>query len=315
MIPCRFGCSLSFATVTDADAHVQLAHAAPRVDSLNPRNFSLANNQQANHYEQLSPQPILPSQCEMCQKFFSTAADLDSHKARRHTQQSSLQCPIPSCGATFIEQTALISHIITAHGNNQAPALNVQSSTNSLTSAFGSLSVNQVPQTRQIHQAPTQHLSSLAAPTALWNQSSYSMQPQFGSQSFGTPWNQLAKSGQDRLSHHRPKVHVLWPHECIDSILAKRTYAYKELSSSALAAGSLSSLFRMNEFYACPESMQVFLEHLSFIFHCLSYSNNVKAILDFHASILSQIEAGLLSWTRAHEQTFTLQRLNFRSGL
>ena len=110
-------------------------------------------------------------------------------------------------------------------------------------------------------------------------------------------------------------MHVLWPHECIDSILAKSTYAYKELSPSALAAGSLASLFRMNEFYTCPESMQVFLEHLSFIFHCLSYSNNVKAILDFHASILGQIEAGLLTWSRAHEQTFTLQRLNFRSGL
>ena len=71
----------------------------------------------------------------------------------------------------------------------------------------------------------------------------------------------------------------------------------------------------MNEFYQCPESIQVFLQHLSFIFHCLSYSNNVKAILDFHASILSHIETGLLSWSRSHEQTFTLQRLNFRSGL
>ena len=61
--------------------------------------------------------------------------------------------------------------------------------------------------------------------------------------------------------------------------------------------------------------MQVFLQHLSFIFHCLSYSNNVKAVLDFHASILSQVESGLLSWSRSHDQTFTLQRLNFRSGL
>ena len=30
---------------------------------------------------------------------------------------------------------------------------------------------------------------------------------------------------------------------------------------------------------------------------------------------LSQIESGMLAWSKSHEQTFTLQRLNFRSGL
>ena len=123
------------------------------------------------------------------------------------------------------------------------------------------------------------------------------------------------KSGQDRTSSYRARVHVSWPHECVDSILAKRTYTYKELSGSALAAGSIASLFRTSEFFQCPESIQVYLQHVSFIFHCLSYSHNVQAVLDFHASILAKIEAGLLTWSRSHEATITLQRLNFRSGL
>ena len=59
----------------------------------------------------------------------------------------------------------------------------------------------------------------------------------------------------------------------------------------------------------------MYLQHLHFILHCLSYSNNIQAILDFHASILSQIEAGILTWSSSHEQTFTLQRLNFRASL
>ena len=70
-----------------------------------------------------------------------------------------------------------------------------------------------------------------------------------------------------------------------------------------------------SEFYQCPESVQVCLHHVSFLFHCLTYSNNNQAILDFHSSILSQVEAGLLTWSRVHDQTFTLQRLNFRASL
>ena len=142
----------------------------------------------------------------------------------------------------------------------------------------------------------------------------------FGSSSapFTSPWagwGSQFKSGQDRTSHYRARVHVNWPHECIDSILAKKTFTYKELTGSALAAGCVSSLFRTSEFYQCPEAVQVYLQHVSFLFHCLTYSNNTQAILDFHSSILSQIEAGLLTWSRVHDQTFTLQRLNFRASL
>ena len=142
----------------------------------------------------------------------------------------------------------------------------------------------------------------------------------FGSSSapFTPPWagwGSQYKSGQDRTPHHRARVHVNWPHECIDSILAKKTYTYKELTGSALAAGCVSSLFRTSEFYQCPEAVQVYLQHVSFLFHCLTYSNNTQAILDFHSSILGQIEAGLLTWSRVHDQTFTLQRLNFRASL
>ena len=313
LIPCRApGCQLSFKNISEADAHFRMVHSGPRVDSLNPA-ISLASHSQSFNSQpepnnaQLSPEPVSPNQCDVCHKFFASAVNVATHKSRKHTSVH-LKCPIPTCSTSVLDQQSLISHILDCHqlANSQVTPVVQTSLMPSLTTGLNNLSIG---------QAPSQHLSSLAAPPSLWQPQGYHQQSQIGQAYMGSSWNQATKSGQDRLSHQRPRVHVMWPHECVDSILAKRTYAYKELSGSALAAGSISSLFQMNEFYQCPESIQVYLQHLSFVFHCLSYSNNVKAILDFHASILSQIEAGLLSWSRIHEQTFTMQRLNFRSGL
>ena len=313
-IPCRApGCQLTFSNISEADAHVKAIHSAPRVDSLNPlaslnSNHQLFASQPESNSAQLSPEPVSPKQCDICCKFFASADNLATHRTRKHNS-TYLKCPIPSCATAVLDQQNLIGHILDCHqsASNQANSVVQANPISSLSTGMNNLALG---------QAPSQHLSSLAAPPSLWQHGGYHSQAQIGQPNFGSSFNhQITKSGQDRLSHQRPRVHVLWPHECVDSILAKRSYAYKELSGSALAAGSLASLFQMNEFYQCPESIQVFLRHLSFIFHCLSYSNNVKAILDFHTSILSQIEAGLLSWSSAHEQTFTLQRLNFRSGL
>ena len=260
----------------------------------------------------LSPLPVIVNQCEFCQQYFASPGDLKTHKDRKHSQPA-LTCPIASCKFPLANEMELIAHITTAHqaGSQSSVAPQVNSSHAShvpppvnLASAMGNLSLS----------SATRQLSSLAAPPSLVSQPGQNYPNSLAGGNFGS-WSQPVKSGQDRMSNQRARVHVLWPQECIDSILAKRTFAYKELSGSALAAGCIASLFQSNEFYQCPESIQVYLQHLSFLFHCLSYSNNVPAILDFHASILSQIEAGVLTWSNSFEQTFTMQRLNFRASL
>ena len=302
-IPCRAGCPLVFGTVQEADTHVRQAHGAPRVDQLilQPGSFQNVSNSSP-----ISPSPIIPNRCNHCQQFFATKSDLDSHIHRKHNQ-SALVCPFPGCHFQNSDQPSLISHILDSHSqtNSQLPGSNMQVQNpvhdSSLPVSMSRLSLNQP-------------LASLAAPPSLVQASGYT-NPHAQFSHFGGNWSQAAKSGLDRTSNSRARVFVNWPHECIDEILAKRSFAYKELSGSALAAGSIASLFRSPEFYQCPESIQVYMQHLSFIFHCLSYSNNIEAVLDFHASILSQVEAGLLTWSARHDQTFTLQRLNFWAGL
>ena len=308
---------MSFSSVHEADIHVRAVHAGPRVDELQLgflRGQSAISTgpqigqQASQNVGPLSPVPVMPNRCDLCNQFFGSSSDLNVHIQRKHSQPLK-SCPISSCQAKFSSDGDLVKHVIAAHQQSQSQATaqqhsNFNQAASSLPPAMANLSISSSIQ---------QNLTSLAAPPSLLNQSSH-----FGYnplQASHGPLSQLGKSGQDRLANQRARVHVLWPHECIDAILAKRTYAYKDLTGSALAAGSISSLFYNNEFYQCPESIQVYMEHLNFIFHCLSYSNNVQAILDFHASILSQIEAGILTWSRIHNQTFTLQRLNFRAGL
>ena len=317
MIPCRYNCGMYFNYILEKDTHVRNAHAQPRVDQLAPRteNLQPALNtvvpgfRDASQMPPLSPLPVVVNQCEFCKSYFATPGDLKTHKDRKHTQPA-LTCPIASCKVSLASETELVTHITMAHQTSppisSLPQANLTyansgPSLGNLSNAMSNLSLS----------TATRHLSSLAAPPSLVNQLGQNLPNAMSASS----WSQPVKSGLDRMSNHRARVHVLWPHECIDSILAKRTFSYKDLSGSALAAGSIAALFQSNKFYQCPEAIQVYLQHLSFLFHCLSYSNNVPAILDFHASILSQIEAGILTWSNSFEQTFTMQRLNFRASL
>ena len=128
LIPCRSpGCPLTFSSIIEADAHVKHAHAAPRVDTLDPsRRLTNTSSPRVDSYvDQQSPQSISPKQCNNCQKFFSSDIDLASHISRRHSQPS-LKCPIPSCGALFQEELGLVNHVIASHNsaNSQPVSLN-----------------------------------------------------------------------------------------------------------------------------------------------------------------------------------------------
>ena len=127
-------------------------------------------------------------------------------------------------------EVELVSHVVAKHQSRNQGSMPVANN-NALSSAMHSLSLN---------SGGNQHLSSLAAPTSLWQPNP----SQFGPQAYGN-WNQITKSGQEHTSSQKPRVHVLWPHECVDSILAKRTFNYKDLNFSALVAGSLASLLRI----------------------------------------------------------------------
>ena len=307
-IPCREGCGVSFGSVLEADEHVRAIHAPPRITELNgpPRSLQYTHvsgqvhNISSHHSEPSSPLEIIPIQCDLCQKFFASPENLFRHKQLKH---STIRCPIASCSAPLASEAALVNHIVSQHQSSP-----VMSQASQPTPAALSVAMNEL----SLHPNSQPHLSSLAAPQSL-SQPGCSV-GQLGPHNYGS-WNQVTKSGLDRSCSQKPKVHVLWPHECIDSILAKKTFNYKDLNFSALVAGSLASLPRMSEFYQCPESIQVFLQHLSFLSHCHSYSNNTKSVLDYHASILTQIESGMLSWSHKFKQTMTLQRLNFRSSL
>ena len=332
-IPCRQGCGLTFDTLRSADEHVKSIHSAPRVDQipsllfgtpqLQPRNVVASNNAQPSAQSAAqwtsssappSPTPFNPHPCTLCANIYANQSDLTNHMSRRHPPVASVRpamsCPL-GCSDSFNSEAEFVAHIVSIH-NSPSQAQGSLSAphpiptSGNLPSFFSGLSLNQGLGTNSTH------LSSLAQPSLLTRGAQNSYQ----NSTWGSgPWAHQMKSGQDRLSHHHPRVNVHWPHECVDAILAKRSYAYNDLSGSALAAGCIASLFRTSEYYQSPEAMEVYLQHISFLFHCLSYSNNVPAILEFHASILGQIEAGLLTWSKSHEQTFTLQRLNFRSGL
>ena len=118
-IPCRAGCSMMFSNISDADEHVRAIHAAPRVDSINPLSSLATRNpehtaQPESHSVQLSPEPISPNQCDVCQQFFPSATILSTHKSRKHNA-STLSSLIPMCAAIFYDQQSLIAHILDSH--------------------------------------------------------------------------------------------------------------------------------------------------------------------------------------------------------
>ena len=253
-----------------------------------------------------SPLPVVPHPCDICGSFYGSEADLAEHTSHRHPApvSSTLICPLVGCTISVGTESELVSHIVSSHSASSQPQPIPSNNSNVpstiLSPVFASMAINNVPGASM--------LSCLAQPPALTQ-----AQPGFFKNPWG--WGNQMKSGQDRLCNQKPKAYVLWPDECIDCIFAKQTFAYKDLFPSALGVGCVYSLFRTPEFYQCPKSVQVYLHHVSYIFHCMSYSNNTKAILNFHASILEQVEAGLITWSKLHDQTFTMQGLNFRAGL
>ena len=124
------------------------------------------------------------------------------------------------------------------------------------------------------------------------------------------------KSGQDRSCAPKAKVHIVWPYEAFDQVLGQKTFTFSELTGPALAAGSTAIFFHTPEFLLhTHESIQVYLEHLSVLFHALTYSNNLSAVLDYHRAVLQLIEAGSITWSRSHRATLEGFRINFLAGL
>ena len=64
-----------------------------------------------------------------------------------------------------------------------------------------------------------------------------------------------------------------------------------------------------------PEQIQVYLEHLSTLFHSLAYSGNLQAVLDYHASILRMVEADKVHWSRSEGLLLDSIRVNFLATL
>ena len=51
------------------------------------------------------------------------------------------------------------------------------------------------------------------------------------------------------------------------------------------------------------------------LFHALTYSNNLSAVLDYHRAVLQLVEAGSITWSRAHRSTLEGLRINFLAVL
>ena len=133
---------------------------------------------------------------------------------------------------------------------------------------------------------------------------------------YGHHWGKELKSGQDRSCAPKAKVHIVWPHEAFDQVLGQRSFSYSELTGPALAAGSIATLFHTPEFLLhTHESIQVYLEHLSVLFHALSFSNNLSAVLDYNRAVLQLVEAGAITWSRSHRATLEGLRINFLASL
>jgi hypothetical protein len=127
----------------------------------------------------------------------------------------------------------------------------------------------------------------------------------------GYGYRKELKSGQERSSVPRARHIFAWPHEAFDTVLGQRSYSYPQLTAPALAAGCIAMLFPTPEFKQVPEPIQVYLEHLSVLFHSLAFSDNLPAVLDYHASVLRLMESGSLGWSRHHAGLLDGLRVNF----
>jgi hypothetical protein len=156
---------------------------------------------------------------------------------------------------------------------------------------------------------------SLTPPAPLSSRGYHAMPGLYGSivppQHHGYGYRKQLKSGQERSSVPRARHNIAWPHEAFDTVMGQRSFSYAELTAPALAAGCLAMLFPTPEFQQTPEPIQVYLEHLSVLFHSLAFSDNLQAVLDYHASVLRLVESGSLTWSRSHSGLLDSLRVNF----
>ena len=291
-----------------------------------------------------SPTEVHPVNCNECGKFYLGLQALASHQARRHrttpTQaQPGHKCPLSGCGSpTFPNEMGLVSHLVGVHSFSGKPALPTSSvlsssmlpgapettrpttyypTVGSLQHSTAGLVLNPTPPQFGLNALslsdPSQNLptSSLGLPANY-----HSGVMNFHNSQWGNPWSRELKSGQNRTSNPKAKVHIIWPHESFDSVLGQQTFAYNDLTGPALAAGSIASLFHTMEYRdKTDDSVKMFLEHLSFLMHVLSFSDNIQAVLEFHRSVLLLIEAGSLRWSRQFERTLESMRVHFLANL
>jgi hypothetical protein len=350
-IPCRIPqCKETFASVAEADHHVQQVHGRTARDlmaallaqsspKLKPGGAAATPQSVPD-----SPPPVTPFPCPACNKLCGSEADRTKHFAKHHKPAQCYACPLPACAFPCQSKEELVEHCITTHAfsgsagetvshtnhHPTAPAATHfapgQPSTGGLSATMAGLSMNgmpaqglaatghsmygspatnlQQPHDTQLHRLLHPAPGHLAAPNPYIESTASS------------PWRRDLKSGSERSSIPRPRVVVKWPHEAFDSVLGQQSFAYSDLTAPALAAGAIAMLFPTSEFQSQTcEPVQVYLEHLSILFHSLSLSNNLPAVLEYHRSVLQLIESGCLTWSRAYTSTFQGLRMNFLATL
>ena len=338
--PCPVeGCDSQFTTLQESDAHAVLAHPEPTFSGLAssaPQKRSTAGSTttkapsesfpfdlgsllknkkllavlsgltEDKHPSMVdSPPSIVTFPCSHCGKVCSTNELREEHVRRRHKRSIQLiTCPMPGCHKLdLIDMNDLVAHLLSSHDGAPKPVAARQVATDPLPSdlvaAFSSLSVNK-EQERTVRSLPS--LSGTP-------QHSGPMDSQV------TQFGQGLRSGQDRTTNPKARVHVVWPHEALDIVLTQRSFAYKDLSFPALMAGSLASIFNTSEFTSCPVNVQMFLQHLSLLAHAQVLSGNTGAVREFHRAVLLKVESGLLRWSPECTPTFDQMKLHFLAGL
>ena len=322
-IPCRWPtCTETFDSLEEADIHVKFLHG-DKARKIPAGQASPLLRPAAAPKLPTSPPPITIATCTTCGKGCGSPELLAAHIDRNHrppqTAATLTPCPLPNCGFPCQSMSELAAHVLASHsitGQRPSAFTPVESlpsrPVTSMSGSFGG-----VPGRR----APSQALppsSSFALPPLLPGASYTPVPGHYGSISqshdphpYVYGGRRELKSGQERSSAPRARLNIAWPHEAFDSVLGQRTYTYDTLNAPALAAGCLAMLFPSPEFLQTPEPIQVYLEHLSVLFHSLAFSGNLKAVLDYHASVLRLVEAGNLTWSRAQAGLLDGLRVNF----
>ena len=252
---------------------------------------------------------VLPFPCTVCEKAFDSEGNLRTHMKRRHKSRAQgITCPMPGCRSPEVPgMEGLVAHLLSAHDGQAASPKPVrpppsQDVSNVLGAHLAGLSLGGAKKKKS-------YIPSLVGSPSEHGPPEYS----YGWSQGG--WQGGLRSGQDRTANPRARVHVTWPHEAVDTVLSQRSFAYKDLTFPALMAGALNAIVNTRKFQQVPESMQLYLKHLSLLAHAMILSGNTTAIRDFHRSILLQIESGQLKWSADCFSHLEQMKLHFLAGL